>query len=71
MQGGHGISHIISDVQWVPYQKEGWPGPFRQFFFWYDNDKDLRRHVFAALTSLGVTERIAWQIYMGRDEDAT
>ena len=32
----------------IPYQKKDWRGPARQSFFWYDNEKDLKRHVFAA-----------------------
>ncbi len=31
--------------------KNYWWGPTRQYFFWYDNDKDLKRHTFAAHAS--------------------
>ncbi len=35
----------------VVISKEGLVGPCLASFFWYDNDRDLKGHVFAAHTS--------------------
>ncbi len=32
----------------MSYQKRDWPGLICQSSFWYNNDKDLKRRVFAA-----------------------